>query len=221
MNICGPKTNIAFTRDAVKRELLLPDDMIKNLKKTELCKLLALCTNDRLPAAPFMLEPKRVGNYMIAVYSNSPFTPAEFVTLLGTPLPTLSAMKKFAKKLNVTVTRDQGPKEIRNIILDKLVTMGIPEPIKVGVRESKTAMANGNMGEVAQNIANRGNNGARANNGNNGNGARANNGNNGNGNGARANNGNRAMKNNGSLNVPSNNGTKVGNNGRSGKASKT
>jgi hypothetical protein len=154
MNICDPKTNIAFARDAVKRELLLPEPMTKDLTKNELCNLLTLCKNDRLPAAPFMLEPKKVGNYMIAVYSNSPFTPAEFAKLLARPLPSRSVMQNLADKVKVTYTKEQVASEIKDIIFDKLVKMGIPEPIRVPLKESKAAMANGNMGEVAQNNAN-------------------------------------------------------------------
>ena len=207
MNICGSKTNIAFARDAVKTELLLPDDMIKDLKKSELCNLLKLCKNDRLPAAPFMSEPVKVGNYMIAVYVHSPFTPAEFGKLLGKPEPTLRYIKKLAEKLGVdTFTSEDGVTEIKNIIINKLMSMGIPEPIRVHLKESKTAMANGNMGEVAQNnnaVRNNANGGPV----NNNNSARVNN---GSGNNSARNN-NSARVNNGSSNVPSNNG--FGNNG--------
>ena len=155
MNICDSKTNIAFARDAVKKQLLLPDRMITELSKTQLCNLLLLCKNDRLPAAPFMLPPKKVGQYMIAVYSNSPLSPNDFAALLAkNPASTITKIRRLATKMNIVYNKDQSINDVKDMIFDKLVKLGIPEPIRVHVSESKEAMLNGNFGNNARNASN-------------------------------------------------------------------
>jgi hypothetical protein len=149
MNICDSKTNIAVARTAVMQELLLPPKMIDDLSQKELCNLLLLCKNERLPSAPFMLKPRKVGKYMISVYSDSPFTAVEYSKLLGAP--NLRQVRVLAEKIDIAFTSTQTVDDIQEAIFDKLVKMGVPEPIRIHMRESKSSEKAGDFGNLGSN----------------------------------------------------------------------
>jgi hypothetical protein len=124
MDPCDPKTNASVARAAVIEKLLVPGKMIAHMKQSELCDLLITCTNKQLPDPPLMTKPKKFGKYMISVYIKSPLKAREIAILLGKP--SLTQLKAIASKLGVFTNSDN----LKDKILTKLASDGIPEPIR-------------------------------------------------------------------------------------------
>ena len=143
MDPCNPKTNISIARAAVMDTLFLNAKEIDHLSQTDLCKLLTICRENALPYPPLMKPCRVIGKYRISVSVISPLNAKDYVILLGNP--TIIQLKKIAEKVDIFYTNENRD-NLRKFIINRLIQLEIPEPIKEPTKSHKVIASVSNVG---------------------------------------------------------------------------